>query len=149
VIITCILVIRQQITRKLEDYLDWVSVFNAIVAIITLIVFFIYQKKVIIGQNTAKHVAVIIGQNTAKHVAISKKNIDGVELPKHTSSSSTSRENEMVKHSVLVADAPTKLSKSKLDCSVDGDRVDDYDEFFYSECGEIVDLIDNNKIIAV
>jgi acetone carboxylase gamma subunit len=58
-------------------------------------------------------------------------------------------ENEMVKHSVLVVDAPTKLSKCKSDSNVDDDRGDDYDEFFYSECGEIVELIDNNKIIAV
>jgi hypothetical protein len=133
VIITCILVIRQQITRNFQGYIDWISLFNAFVAIVALMVFFIYQKRVIIHQKN----------NTAvKNVSISKNNIiDDVKLPSHTLSS-TGHENEMVNFSVLVVDAPTatkQLSKSKEDATRinrnnkidnDGGEIDDYDDFF-------------------
>ena len=152
VIITCILVVRQQITRKFQGYIDWISLFNAFVAIVALMVFFIYQKRVIIHQKN----------NTAvKNVSISKNNIiDDVKLPSHTLSS-TGHENEMVNFSVLVVDAPTatkQLSKSKEDATRinrsnnidnDGGEIDDYDDFFYSEGGEIVELINDNKMISV
>jgi hypothetical protein len=152
VIITCILVIRQQITRNFQGYIDWISLFNAFVAIVALMVFFIYQKRVIIHQKN----------NTAvKNVSISKNNIiDDVKLPSHTLSS-TGHENEMVNFSVLVVDAQTatkQLSKSKEDATRinrnnkidnDGGEIDDYDDFFYSEGGEIVELINDNKMISV
>jgi hypothetical protein len=56
IILTCILVVRQQITRKLKDKLDWVTLSLCIFSVTLTIFFIVYKKNV---SETAEVVVVV------------------------------------------------------------------------------------------
>jgi hypothetical protein len=114
IILTCILVVRQQITRKLKDKLDWVALSLCIFSV-TLTIFFILYKK-----NVTETAAVVVSKKPFYH----DDDDDDDDMEKATTKNSKSHNNNN-NNAVIVASPNSVSYEQEFNDDLNNDDDDD------------------------
>ena len=109
IILTCILVVRQQITRKLKDKLDWVTLSLCIFSVTLTIFFIVYKKNV---------------SETAEVVVVSKKK----PSPFYYDDDNDDMEKAATKNSKSVAGQNSVSYEQEFNDDLNDNNNDDYDD---------------------